>query len=343
MQAARAFLTLLAALLAGWAVAFTGLPLGWLIGAMLVMIAVALLHIPSEQPAPLMPWVKASVGAMLGASIPPELGDHLGQWWPTLLVMFLVMTTAGVINFRLLRGRFGFGRMDAALCSMPGGIAEMILLGEQAGGDPRRVAIVHALRISLSILAIPLLAKGIFGISVASINPLPPVDMTVPDWLWFGLCVSAGVAADRWTRLPVPLILVPLALSAAVHLGSISAFHVPPEVSCLVQVMIGLNVGARFLGIPLRALAAVGLAACAVVAVQLSFALAAAVLLARSDLGDALALLLAYAPGGLAEMSLIAIAMGRETAFVAFHHIIRVLCALFAAPPLLNRLGRLDT
>ncbi|WP_411958596.1 AbrB family transcriptional regulator [Paracoccus homiensis] len=343
MQAAHAFLTLLAALLAGWAVAFTGLPLGWLIGAMLVMIAAALLHIPAVQPASLMPWVKAAVGAMLGASIPAGLADHLGQMRPTLLVMFLVMTAAGLINFRMLRGRFGFGRMDAALCSMPGGIAEMILQGERAGGDPRRIAIVHALRISLSILAIPILAKGIFGISVASADALPTVDMKVPDWLWFGLCVAAGVAADRWTRLPVPLILVPLALSAAVHLGGISAFHVPPEVSRLVQVMIGMNVGARFLGIAPRALAAVGVAACAVVAVQLFLALAAAVVLARAGLGDALALLLAYAPGGLAEMSLIAIAMGRETAFVAFHHIIRVLCALFAAPPLLKRLGRSDT
>lgn len=339
MQALRAILTLGAALVAGWGVAASGLPMGWLVGAMLVMIAAALLHLPAVQPTPLMPWVKAAVGAMLGASIPVGVLDHLAAWWPTLMAMFLVMTAAGLLNFHVLRARFGFGRLDAALCSMPGGIAEMILLGEQAGGDPRRVAIVHALRISLSILAIPLLAKVIFGISVASAGTLPPVRMTMPDWAWFGLCLAVGVAADRWTRLPVPLILVPLALSAALHLGGISAFHVPPEVSILVQVMIGMNVGARFLGISTRALAAVGLAAFAVVAVQLSLALAAAVGMARAGLGDALAVLLAYAPGGLAEMSLIAIAMGRETAFVAVHHIIRVLCALFAAPVLLKRLG----
>lgn len=340
MQILRASLTLLAALAAGWACALAGVPLGWLVGAMLAMVLAGLLRLPAAQPVALMPWVKGAVGAMLGASIPVGVLDHLAGWWPTILAMFAVMGLAGTLNFRILRARFGFGRMDAALCAMPGGITEMIILGEQSGGDPRRVAIVHAVRIALSILAIPLLAQGIFGIAVASADRLPPVHMTMPDWVWFLLCVAAGVAADRWTRLPVPLITVPLALSAALHLGGISAFHVPPEVSRMVQVMIGVNVGGRFLGYALRDLAAVALAALSVVAVQLALALGAALALARLEVGDALALLLAYAPGGLAEMSLIAIAMGRETAFVALHHIIRVLCALFAAPPLLTILGK---
>lgn len=46
---------------------------------------------------------------------------------------------------------------------------------------------------------------------------------------------------------------------------------------------------------------------------------------------DVLALSLAYSPGGLAEMSLIALAMGREVALVAFHHVLRVFGPLLAA------------
>lgn len=336
----RATLTLLAAVAAGWALDATGMPLGWLVGAMLAMIAASLARLPAVQPTRVLPFVKGAVGTMLGASIPAGLAQSFANWWPSLLCMFAVMLLGGCLNFAALRRVFGFPRMDAALCAMPGGISEMILLGEQAGADQRRVAIVHALRIALSILVIPILAGLVFGITVGSSGDLPPVHMSLADWLWFGLCVMSGVAADRWTRLPIPLILVPLFVSAALHLTSMSAFHVPPAIAIAIQVMIGINVGARFLGISPYALAHVALAACMVVAVQMGLAVVAAVAMASTGHWDALALMLAYAPGGLAEMSLIAVTMGREVAFVVFHHILRVLFALFAAPPLLLRLRR---
>lgn len=336
----RAILTLLAAVFAGWLLDSTGMPLGWLVGAMLAMIGAALLRLPLVQPTRMLPFVKGAVGTMLGASIPAGLMQSFIDWWPSLLCMFAVMLIGGVLNYQGLRRLFGFQPMDAALCAMPGGISEMILLGEQAGADQRRIAIVHALRIALSILIIPLLAGLVFGLTVGRSGDLPPVHMSLPDWIWFAICILSGVAADRWTRLPLPLILVPLVVSAALHLTGITAFHVPPAVSIAIQVMIGINVGARFLGISLYALMHVALAACSVVAIQLVLAVAAAMALASTSRWDALALMLAYAPGGLAEMSLIAITMGREVAFVVFHHILRVLFALFLAPPLLSRLRR---
>ena len=336
----RAILTLAAAVAAGGLLDSAGMPLGWLVGAMLAMIAASLMRLPAVQPTRVLPFVKGAVGTMLGASIPAGLADSFANWWPSLLGMFAVMLLGGWLNFTALRRIFGFPRMDAALCAMPGGISEMILLGEQAGADQRRVAIVHALRIALSILIIPLVAGLVFGMTVGSSGDLPPVQMSPADWLWFGLCVLSGVAADRWTRLPIPLILVPLVVSAALHLTGMSAFHVPPAIAIAIQVMIGINVGARFLGISPYALAHVALAACMVAGIQMALAVAAALAMAATGRWDALALMLAYAPGGLAEMSLIAVTMGREVAFVVFHHILRVLFALFAAPPLLLRLRR---
>ena len=43
-------------------------------------------------------------------------------------------------------------------------------------------------------------------------------------------------------------------------------------------------------------------------------------------------LLLAYAPGGLAEMSLIALALQANAPFVATHHIARIAMVVMAAP-----------
>jgi uncharacterized protein len=50
--------------------------------------------------------------------------------------------------------------------------------------------------------------------------------------------------------------------------------------------------------------------------------------------------ILAYSPGGLAEMSLVALALGIEVAFVAAHHIIRVTFVLACAGPVFAWLRR---
>ena len=44
-----------------------------------------------------------------------------------------------------------------------------------------------------------------------------------------------------------------------------------------------------------------------------------------------IALMLAYSPGGLTEMSLVALSLQIEVAFVAFHHIARVLIVVTIA------------
>ncbi len=41
---------------------------------------------------------------------------------------------------------------------------------------------------------------------------------------------------------------------------------------------------------------------------------------------------LAFAPGGLAEMSLIAIAINADAAFVATHHVVRIFLIVVLAP-----------
>ena len=44
------------------------------------------------------------------------------------------------------------------------------------------------------------------------------------------------------------------------------------------------------------------------------------------------ALTLAFSPGGLAEMSLIAIAIGADAAFVVTHHVVRIFMIVVFAP-----------
>lgn len=328
----RASLTLAAAAVAGWTCNAAGLPLGWLVGPMLTMIGAALLGLSAVQPTLALPWVKSSVGTLLGAAITWPVLLSLSDWWISLLAMVVVMGAGVVMNYQMLRRAFGFQRMDAALCSSPGGIAEMILLSEGAGADSRRVAIVHSMRIALAILIMPFLISFAFGVSISPSTTASSPDMSLPDWGWFGLCILSGVLADRFTRIPLPFVTVPAVLCAILHLTDVTHFAVPETVSKIMQLVIGLNVGARFQNAKLRQLVPVFGAAFSVFGLQMVCAIAGTVIVANVSDFDPLTLTLAFAPGGLAEMSLIAIAMGRDVAFVGLHHLFRVLAALVGTP-----------
>jgi uncharacterized membrane protein AbrB (regulator of aidB expression) len=52
-------------------------------------------------------------------------------------------------------------------------------------------------------------------------------------------------------------------------------------------------------------------------------------------------LILAYSPGGLAEMSLVSLALGGDAAFVSTHHIVRIILIVVFAPLLFGLIRRL--
>jgi uncharacterized membrane protein AbrB (regulator of aidB expression) len=69
---------------------------------------------------------------------------------------------------------------------------------------------------------------------------------------------------------------------------------------------------------------------------MLALAVGAALALERLTGLPFAGLILAFAPGGLAEMVLVSLALGIDTAFVSVHHIVRMVF-LVACAPLLFR------
>ena len=329
-------LTVCAAALAGWAVSLTGMPLGWMIGAMLITAFAALAQLPARAPARVFDLVRAAVGTMLGAAFTIDLLRSFPQWWGSLLALLLALTVMFVLAYVSLRRLAGFDRPSALLCAIPGGIAEMILLSDKAGADQARVAIAHALRISITILILPVLIWLLTGVLPVSSGAAAPLVPSSTDIFWFTLCVAVGFLARKWKAVPAPLVIVPMVLSGALHIGGVTAFEVPEVLANVVQVFIGINVGGRFAGVSARALLAVLGSALLVVGIQIFISFAAATGAAHALGLDLLTLTLAYAPGGLAEMSLIAVASDADVAVVGLHHVFRVLAALIAAPWLLK-------
>jgi membrane AbrB-like protein len=123
-----------------------------------------------------------------------------------------------------------------------------------------------------------------------------------------------------------------MVLSAAVHLAGWSSAKPPAEIVAAAQVVVGASIGCRFAGLTLRdarRIISAGLVSglLMVVAAALT-AYGLADILGRP--ADVLAL--SFAPGGLAEMALIALILGIDTAFVSAMHVMRIAMVVIGAP-----------
>lgn len=318
-----------------------GMPLAWMLGSM-VFVTVAALSGQQPQVHFAARGVMIGVlGVFLGSAFNPEVADRIAEWSLALLVLACYVAAGSALVFVYLRRVGGFDRVTAYFASTPGGLGEMVLSAEAMGGDARRVSLVHTIRIITIVLVIPFWFRLVMDVDVPSLMPpTPGVIPHVEDWLILAACAGIGWPLAKLCRIPAAGLVGPMILSAIAHLTGLTAVQPPPPLVAVAQLVIGASVGARFAGTPLRFVWQTARLAIASTAVLLALALL--ITLTLSDVvgvrPEAMALVLA--PGGLAEMSLIALALGVDTAFVSSMHICRIAMIVILGPTLFRLFGR---
>lgn len=211
----------------------------------------------------------------------------------------------------------------------------MVELGEARGADVPAIVLAHSLRIVLTIGLMVFLFRVVLehdlgaGSGIAAGPGLSPQDAAL-----LAGCAGVGALLGHRLRLPAPTFLGPLILSAAVHLTGLTQSLPPALLVIAAQVALGTILGCRFRGIPVRTLARAGALSLGATVLTLGLALGAGLVM-RATVGIGLdAAMLALAPGGLTEMGLMALAIQADVAFVALHHVVRILAVILAAPVL---------
>jgi membrane AbrB-like protein len=327
----------------GWLAWQTNLPLAWMLGAMIATTVLTLSGMPLVMHGRLRAIMIAVIGVMLGSAFTPELLDRAGQWFTSMAILAAFMTVSTVILMLFLHKVAGYDPATAYFSAAPGGLMEMIMVGGVMGGDERIIALTHAVRLLIVVMAIPFFFRWLHGIGSGG----PPgggdplLTMAGADIAVLVVAAVVGLPLGRLLRLPAYQFLGPMALSAGAHLMGLTDSRPPPELVGVAQVVIGCGIGVRFAGVKIREMARpIGFAIASNV-MMVIFAGLAAVLALSLGSGQFGALLLAYSPGGLAEMSLIALAIQADVAFVSTHHIVRILLVVSLAPMAFMALNRL--
>ena len=109
------------------------------------------------------------------------------------------------------------------------------------------------------------------------------------------------------------------------------------------QVVVGAALGCQFGGAQPASVFRIACQAVGLTLILLAITATSAALLHAVTAVPFETLLLAYAPGGVAEMSLVALALDADPAFVSTHHVFRIVLIVIFAPMAFAMIRRLQT
>ena len=317
------------------------LPLPWMMGAMAATGTLTLARVEMAMDSRLRTLMILVLGVFLGSAFSPEILDRVALWPVTLAALVAYVFVSTTVVYLFFRFAAGFDPKTAFFAGVPGGLNEMIILTQAAGGDERQVSVMHTTRIFLVVMTLPFVFRIIedfdpvlrtFGVEGATLGAL--------DIVMLAASAVVGFYAARLLRIPAPHLPGPMILSAAVHLSGLTSAAPPVIAVAVAQVILGSAVGARFAGLSFRDLGRIlrlgGTATVILLVISATFSIAL-----QSITGIPFgSLILAFSPGGLTEMSLVALALEIDTAFVATHHIARISVVVIAIPLLFRILDR---
>lgn len=324
LSLARFGLALIVASLGGALFAALGLPLPYILGAMSFCLLATLVRLPVATPKIVRPPMSAIIGVMLGSGFTPDIVSSLGTWIGPIVGLGFFLATAALACVTFYRKVAGYDAATAYFAGMPGGLMEMTLLGESYGADARRIALAHSARILIVVFTLPFLVEQLSGQSISASAAGSTAPLVLESVLWLAGTAIAGIALGHILRLPARVLLGPMIVSAIIHGAGISSFRPPAEIVMVAQIVLGASIGCRFAGITARELGGVLALAAGSTAILLTITLTFAYAVAPFVPYSPIDLILAYSPGGLTEMGLIALALNTDVAFVAGHHIVRV-------------------
>ncbi len=328
--AATLLLALAAALLCRW----LHTPLPWILGPLLATGMATVLRAPTESWTPLRNIGQCTIGIALGLYFTPQVTALvLGLWW---VIAWALALGWGFglwlhrLNTRHIPG--GLNRATTWFAGAIGGASEMTLLAERAGGRTDLVASAHSMRLLLVTVLIPfgMQFSGLHGLDL-----LPPAVRVVHAPGLLLLFLLAGLGAWVLARLDRanPWFLGALLVAMGFTMADIQLSALPVWLSNTAQLFIGVSLGVRFtpafVHTAPRWLATVALGTLGLLALCALLALGMAWL---TGLHPA-TLVLATAPGGIAEMSITAKVLQLGAPVVTAFQVCRLMAVLLLVEP----------
>jgi membrane AbrB-like protein len=297
-------------------------PLAWMIGPMVVTAAasawgVNLAPVPAGRQ-----LGQAVVGLAIGLRMTPPVLAGTASLAPAIAAATVGVIAVTTLAAFLLRPLARVDARTAFFATAAAGMADMALVARRHGGDADAVATVHAIRVFVVVLVVPVLVVA-FG-SGGTIDD--PAAAAAHPAAWLLLMPGAIVAAYALMPLgfPNPWLVGPMLGAAGFAALGPFAAAVPWAALVVAQLAIGIALGVRFRRESLARLPRVALAGLAIALLLVAAAAGGGALLAATTGLPFAAAFLAVAPAGITEMVLTAKIMRLDATAVTAFQIVRI-------------------
>ena len=147
---------------------FLHLPLPWLLGAIFTTsIAMRFEKLPIQNPKMFSAPARIFIGLIIGSAFTPQILEFLHIYLFSILLIIpysIIVTFAGMYYYvKVLK----FDRKTAFFSSTPGGVVEMVILGEEQKADTSKITLVQSSRLLFVVLSLPFIIQYIFHLDIS--------------------------------------------------------------------------------------------------------------------------------------------------------------------------------
>ncbi|QFU09653.1 Putative ammonia monooxygenase [Rhodobacteraceae bacterium THAF1] len=308
------------------------LPLPWLLGPIFACLIAALAGVPMRGIPVLNNAMRSILGVAVGATFTTALVITMASMWSTLILVPVMVAAIGLVGVPYFQRLWGFDFATSYYGAMPGGLQDMLIFGEEAGGNVRALSLIHATRVMVIVVALPFILQGYWGVDLSNPPGAPAASLPLAQMALMVVAGLGGWQIAKRVGLFGASILGPMILAGIFALAGLLQHRPPAEAIWAAQFFIGLTVGTKYAGVTAKEVrhdvsAAFGFC---IVLLILSAIFVEAIHL--FSLAPPMETLLAFAPGGQAEMAVLALIAGADLAFVIAHHVLRIVVVILGAP-----------
>jgi membrane AbrB-like protein len=283
---------LVVATFGGFSFVWLGIPGGWLSGAAIAAILWGLTGFSPPMPRPLADVAMLISGASMGTAATPEALAAVARYPVSLLILLVgIAGISGASTLWLVRVS-RWRRDDALLASVPGALSTVMAIAIDRNAAVASIAIVQNLRLMVLVALLP------------------------------GVVVLAGQGGPATALLGQGLATLVSTLGHAT--GTLTGV-IPPGLATAGLVLIGLFIADRFRNLDYATLPRTILAGLGSFSVGMAVAMIFAALAAWAAEVSFSNALVAFAPGGLEAMTVLALILGLDPIYVGIHHFVRFL------------------
>ncbi len=216
----------------------------------------------------------------------------------------------------------------------------MIIFGTEAGANPRMLSLIHGTRVLIIVTLAPLFLTLFYDADLTNPMGQPIGQLSFHELLLMIAAATIGWKGGERIGLFGASILGPMILTAGLSLGDLIHARPPREAILAAQFFIGCAIGVQLVGVTWSELRRVVLAGGTYVVLLAILAAAFTAAITTLGLGHPVEAFLAFAPGGQAEMTVLAIVSGADLRFVVTHHLTRIVLVIIGAPIVANLILR---